>query len=246
MAGDTVIAAFDAAAESYDAWTEVQRDVARALVERAGGAPHTILDIGAGTGHVTGLARAKWSGAKIAALDAAPNMLARLKAKFPGVESIRADAATFAGAARYDLILSSMALHWLPEPARALDRWRGLLAPGGALHVATPVEGSLGEWREFLRASGLKDSLWPFPAEDFGCDCEIVAFPARFDSARAFARSLKKSGAHRAAPGSRPLPAAALRKALAGRPGPFTATFRVAFLRMGPMAFSSEADASSR
>jgi hypothetical protein len=97
--------------------------------------------------------------------------------------------------------------------------------------VATPVEGSLQEWRDFLRASALRDSLWPFPRKNFSRDCDIVDFPARFDSARAFARSLKKSGAHRAAPGSRPLPAHALRKAL-GRPGPFTVTFRVAFLRM--------------
>jgi len=120
----------------------------------------------------------------------------------------------------------------LPEPAAVLERWRGLLAPGGALHVAAPVEGSLREWREFLRASGLEDSLWAFPRPDFAAPCEIVDFPARFESALAFARSLKKSGAHRAAPGSRPLPAPALRKALAAHVGPFTATFRVGFVRM--------------
>ncbi len=232
MAGDDIIAAFDAAAESYDAWTQVQSEVARALVARAGGAPAKILDIGAGTGHVTGFAREKWPAAHIAALDAAPKMLARLKAKFSEVETIRADAAAFSSAARYDLILSSMALHWLHDPTQVLQKWRRLLAPGGVLHVATPVEGALQEWREFLRASDLQDSLWPFPPENFACDCEIVDFPTRFDSARAFASSLKKSGAHRAAPGSRPLPAPALRKALAGWRGPFTATFRVAFLRM--------------
>lgn len=231
MAGDDIIAAFDAAAESYDAWTQVQSEVARVLVARAAGAPAKILDIGAGTGHVTDFARAKWPEAQVVALDAAPKMLARLKAKFPEVETIRADAAFFSTAARYDLILSSMALHWLNDPNQVLRRWRGLLAPGGALHVATPVEGSLHEWRELLRASDLQDSLWPFPKADFARDFEIVDFPARFESARAFAKSLKKSGAHRAAPGSRPLPAHALRKAL-GRPGPFTATFRVAFLRM--------------
>ncbi|MBB4198182.1 malonyl-CoA O-methyltransferase [Rhodoblastus sphagnicola] len=233
MAGDAkIIAAFDAAADSYDAWTQVQRDVARALVDRASGAPAGILDIGAGTGHVTGFAKEKWPGARIAALDAAPNMLARLKAKFPEVETISADAAHFSSAARYDLILSSMALHWLPEPGQALTRWRGLLAPGGALHVALPVEGSLWQWRDFLRGAGCQDSLWPFPRADFAGACEIVDFPARFDSALAFARSLKQSGAHRAAPGSQPLPAPALRKALAGQSGPFTATFRVGFVRL--------------
>jgi malonyl-CoA O-methyltransferase len=237
MAGDEkIIAAFDAAARSYDAWTQVQREVAHALVARANGTPATILDLGAGTGHVAGFARKQWPGAKIAALDAAPNMLARLKAKYPEVETIRADAETFATDARYDLILSSMALHWMSEPASVLRRWRRRLAPGGAMHVAIPVAGSLDEWRVFLRGAGLDDSLWPFPAQDFAGDIaasDIVAFPARFDSAFAFARSLKQSGARRAAPGSRPLPAPALRKTLAARPGPFTATFRVAFLRIG-------------
>jgi len=242
MAGEEIIAAFDAAAESYDAWTDVQRQVARALLAHAlaaranESAPATILDLGAGTGHVTGFAREKWPHAEIAALDAAPKMLARLTRKLPDIETIQADAATYASAARYDLILSSMALHWLPDPARVLQNWRGLLAPGGTLHVATPVAGTLHEWRAFLRAAGLQDSLWPFPAENFAETAEVVDFPARFDSVGAFARSLKKSGAHRAAPGSRPLPAPALRKALAGRPGPFTATFRVAFLRLDAIA----------
>ena len=232
MVETDIITAFDAAAGSYDAWTQVQRDVARALVERAGGAPRTILDVGAGTGHVTGLAREKWPGARIAALDAAPKMLARLKQKYPDVEILCADAASFACGARYDLIVSSMALHWLPEPAAVVRNWRRLLAPGGALHVAAPVEGTLAEWRDLLRASGLEDSVWRFPREDFAGVCEIVEFPAVFDSARAFAQSLKRSGAHRGAPGRRPLPAPALRRVLAGREGAFTVTFRVAFLEV--------------
>ncbi|MCW2316838.1 malonyl-CoA O-methyltransferase [Rhodoblastus acidophilus] len=235
MAGEQkIVAAFDAAAESYDAWTEVQSAVARALVARAAAdfarAPKTVLDIGAGTGHVTGFARANWPQAHIAALDAAPHMLARLKAKFPDVETIQADAAAYSGAARYDLILSSMALHWLADPVAALARWRGLLAPGGALHVAVPVQGSLQEWRNFLHKAGLEDSLWPFPAGFPGA--ELAAFPARFDSALAFARSLKRSGAHTAAPDGRPLPAPALRKALTAHSGPFDVTFQVAFIRL--------------
>lgn len=164
MVETDIITAFDAAAGSYDAWTQVQRDVARALVERAGGAPRTILDVGAGTGHVTGLAREKWPGARIAALDAAPKMLARLKQKYPDVEILCADAASFACGARYDLIVSSMALHWLPEPAAVVRNWRRLLAPGGALHVAAPVEGTLAEWRDLLRASGLENRFGGFLA----------------------------------------------------------------------------------
>ncbi len=82
-----IIAAFDAAADSYDAASKVQRDIARKLVARAAQSlvapPKTILDLGSGAGHVTGAALELWPEAEIVALDAAPAMLAALRAKYP-------------------------------------------------------------------------------------------------------------------------------------------------------------------
>ncbi len=234
--GAKIIAAFDAAADSYDDAALVQRDIARALVARADVLnPLKILDLGAGAGHVTGFARDKYPQAEVFALDAAPKMLARLRAKFPGVSTICADAAAFGGASRYDLILSSMMAHWLPDPRRALENWRALLAPGGVLLVALPVAGSLEEWRRLLAAAGLRDALWAFPQENFATGlarCEIISFAATYPDARAFARNLKKTGAHRGRPGQSPASASALRRALAGRHGPFDVTFKVAMLRV--------------
>jgi trans-aconitate methyltransferase len=212
-----------------------QRDIARALVARADTLdPGRILDLGAGAGHVTGFAREKYPRAQIHALDAAPKMLARLRAKFPEVSTICADATDFAGATRYDLIFSSMMAHWLPDPRRALENWRALLAPGGVLLAALPVAGSLEEWRRLLAAAGLSDSLWSFPPEHFAKDLaseEIVTFAATYPDARAFALSLKKTGAHRGRPGRSPASASALRRALAAQSNPFTVTFKVAMLR---------------
>jgi malonyl-CoA O-methyltransferase len=162
-------------------------------------------------------------------------MLARLRAKFPEVTTLCADAADFGGAARYDLVVSSMMAHWLPDPRRALQDWRGLLGPGGVLLAALPVAGSLCEWRRLLAAAGLNDSLWAFPPEHFAdglASCEIVDFPVVFADARAFAQSLKRSGAHRPRPGQSPASASALRRALAAHSGPFTVTFKVAMLRV--------------
>jgi malonyl-CoA O-methyltransferase len=107
-ANASIVAAFDAAAQSYDALTQVQREVARALVARAiaeHAAPKTILDLGSGTGHVTELALRQWPHGELTALDAAPAMLARLRAKFPQVATIRRDAARLDGGGRYVLIL---------------------------------------------------------------------------------------------------------------------------------------------
>lgn len=229
-----VVAAFDAAAESYDALTQVQREVARALVARAGAAsPGTILDLGAGTGHVTECALRQWPRAELAALDAAPAMLARLRAKFPCVKTIRRDAARLEGVGSFDLILSSMMLHWVTNPSAALAEWRQHLAPEGLLCIAVPVEGSLREWRDLTRASGIEDGLWAFPPEDFGAglgaEIEILDFPVVYPDVRAFLRTLKGAGAGRPRPGAKPATAGALRR-MAKRSGPFTATFRIAFI----------------
>ncbi|HUO55115.1 MAG TPA: methyltransferase domain-containing protein [Rhodoblastus sp.] len=234
---DPVVAAFNAAAETYDAATPVQRAVAGALVTRAARlqpAAQDILDLGAGAGHVTGLALARWPTAQLTALDAAPAMLARLKAKFPQVATITRDARRLDGLTRYDLILSSMMLHWLDDPRAALIQWRDHLAPGGVLCIAVPVEGSLAEWRALTRDAGLDDALWRFPPADFaanlGAGVEFADFPQNYRDARQFLRALKQAGAHSARPGARPTTTGAMRRLLATRDGPFTATFLVAFV----------------
>ncbi len=233
-----IVAAFDAAAETYDSATPVQREVARALVFRAARAvktpPRNILDLGAGAGHVTGFALEQWPQAEIAALDAAPAMLRQLHAKYPGVRTIARDARDLDGLPLHDLILSNMMLHWLDDPRAALEKWRGRLAPGGSLCVATPVAGSLSEWRAFLRAAGMEDAIWTFPPENFaeglGATIEFLDFSAVYPDARGFLRGLKQAGAQTPRPGARPAPAGALRRLLAASPGPFTVGFRIGFL----------------
>jgi malonyl-CoA O-methyltransferase len=238
---DPIIAAFDAAAETYDSATPVQREVARALVLRAAGAvkrpPRDILDLGAGAGHATRFALEQWPEAEIAALDAAPAMLRRLRAKYPGVTTIERDARELEDLPRYDLILSSMMLHWLDDPRAALEKWRARLAPRGRLCVALPVAGSLGEWRRLLSAAGMDDAIWPFPPENFaeglGATIEFSDFSALYPDARSFLRGLKQAGAQTPRPGAQSNPAGALRRALAASPGPFRIGFRIAFLIFG-------------
>ncbi len=238
---DPIVAAFDAAAETYDSATPVQREVARALVFRAAAAvrkaPCNILDLGAGAGHVVGFALEQWPEAQIAALDAAPAMLCKLRAKYPNVATVARDARVLDDLPRYDLILSSMMLHWLDDPRAALQKWRARLAPGGSLCVALPVAGSLDEWREFSSAAGMEDAIWSFPPENFadglGARIEISDFSAVYPDARGFLRGLKNAGAQTARPNARPSPAGALRRALAAAPGPFRIGFRIAFLTFG-------------
>lgn len=236
---ERIVAAFNAAARTYDSATPIQREVARTLVARAApysSSPANLLDLGAGAGHVTGYALRQWPGAEITALDAAPAMLARLREKFPKVATIERDASCLDGLDGFDLILSSMMLHWLGDPCAALLEWRGHLTLDGSLHVATPIDGSLSEWRALTRQSGIQDGLWSFPPEDFadglGAEVDIQEFPVLYPDVRAFLKSLKDAGAHSSRPGAMPAAAGALRRLLAEQGGPFRTSFRVAFLRL--------------
>jgi malonyl-CoA O-methyltransferase len=232
-----VVRAFDAAAGTYDALSQAQRQIAQNLVAQAHDeAPRKILDLGCGTGHLTEAALRRWPRAKIIALDRAPSMLAALERKFPGVRTILGDAAESAALGEFDLIFSSMMLHWLPEPRRALMDWRELLAPAGRLHVALPVEGSFDEWCAACSCIGVADGLWLFPKQDFAAglavDSRIEAHPTTFADARAFLKSLKSTGAHSARRDHRPLAPQILRRLLAMQQGPFTATFRIQYLAL--------------
>jgi malonyl-CoA O-methyltransferase len=236
-----IVRAFDAAADTYDALSQAQWHIAQNLVAQArGDAPRTILDLGCGTGHLTEAALRRWPQAKIVALDRAPAMLEALERKSPGVRTILGDAAQPGTLGEFDLIFSSMVLHWLPEPRLALTRWRRLLAPGGQLHVAVPVEGSLGEWRAACRRIGVADGLWRFPEPDFAADLTVAscmgAQPTTYADARGFLKSLKHTGAQSAREDHRPLAPHILRRLLAAQQGPFTATFRIQYLELASVA----------
>jgi ubiquinone/menaquinone biosynthesis C-methylase UbiE len=102
-----------------------------------------VLDVGCGTGEVTVRAKAR-SGAtgSVVGIDPAPEMIAvaRQKAAQAGVEIDYRVAAVEAlpfAAATFDVVVSSLMLHHLPEDLkpRALAEIRRVLKPGGRLVV---------------------------------------------------------------------------------------------------------------
>lgn len=230
----SIITAFDRASRSYDGAAQIQTDVATHLIADAAAlAPRSILDIGCGTGLVTALAQRQWPAAKITGLDAAPAMLATARAKVTAARFVEADAMDIRLREKFDLIVSSMVLHWLPDPAAAMRRWQDLLAPGGALFVAVPVAGSLSEWQALCASEGVADRLWPFPARDsFNARGETRRHTAVYDTALAFLKSLHHTGAYSSAPQSASMRPATLRKILQHAPQPFRTQFTVAYLQM--------------
>lgn len=229
-----VVATFDAAASSYDAAAATQRSIAARLLDFIDAAePRTILDIGCGTGALTALLADRYPQSALTGIDAAPAMLAVAQRKLPKAQFVRQDAAAITLPGRFDLIVSSMALHWLKRPSETMQRWQELLTPQGLLAVALPVAGSFAEWRNLCATHGLTDRLWPFPdvADFAGRGQEYVeVFPLCYARVQDFLSGMKRTGACTARRGTAPIKPGRMRKLLRAAPRPFTASYRVLYL----------------
>jgi malonyl-CoA O-methyltransferase len=235
-----IIETFDRFAGSYDANSDLQAGVAETLFDGARNLdPQAILDIGCGTGHVALRAARLWPRARVTALDAAPGMLGVVHKKAPNLRIVQRDAADIRLDEKFDLVFSSMMLHWLDAPAQAVARWRGLLGANGRLLVAAPVQGSLDEWRRVCAQNGIADPTWTFPPETFldglATARRIVEHPVRYESLLAFLESMKKTGATTANPEAPRIATTALRRAIRSNSGAFVSTFRVLYAEVAPL-----------
>lgn len=112
----------------------------------AGGELRTALEFGCGTGQLTKLLARH--GLAVHALDLGPHLVAiarRNLVAHPDVSFEVTDAETWTAAARYDMVASGSAFHWL-DPARGLARAADALRPGGTLAILSneqplPLEG---------------------------------------------------------------------------------------------------------
>ncbi|MFF4751202.1 class I SAM-dependent methyltransferase [Streptomyces sp. NPDC002514] len=107
------------------------------------GHPADVLDLGCGTGSLALLAAEQ--GHRVTGVDLSPAMVERARAKTAGrdVAFLLGDAAAPpVGERRFDAVLVRHLLWTLPEPARALRHWAGLLRPGGGPGAASRASGS--------------------------------------------------------------------------------------------------------
>jgi malonyl-CoA O-methyltransferase len=233
-----LVGSFDQAARRYDQHASIQEEVAKRLVRWAEpvASPEAILDLGCGTGFVAVAVRQRWPQVKITGLDLAPTMLGQMRRKLPDLTLINADATQAELTPHFDLIFSSMALHWMPRPRNILKRWQYGLRPRGTLVVALLTDGSFDEWRSLCRRLNVSDGLWPMPPTDFADGLFKKAshedITMTYPSARHFLHSLKATGAATPRAGHRPFGYALMKHVLNQAPTPFTATFRILYLQV--------------
>ncbi len=141
---------FSAAAAHYERWAAPQRTIAEALATLLPETlpPGPILDLGCGTGLLTGLLIERYPGHKVVGVDVAPAMVEACRAKWPDTaiaEFILDDAEQFSAEGPWALVASSCSFQWFEHPTEDLCRFGGHLAPGGFVALAVPVQGSLPE-----------------------------------------------------------------------------------------------------
>jgi tRNA (cmo5U34)-methyltransferase len=133
--------------------------------------PQRILDLGAGTGLLSGFARAAFPQAELVLLDAAPAMLERARASVaPPASFVLGDLRAELPSGDFDAVVSALAIHHLEDADKRdlFARVHRALAPGGvfvnAEQVAAPdaaLEAGYGAWhRAASRALGASDAEW--------------------------------------------------------------------------------------
>ncbi|MER6223908.1 class I SAM-dependent methyltransferase [Streptomyces sp900105755] len=106
--------------------------------------PADVLDLGCGTGSLSLLAAEQ--GHRVTGADSSRAMVERARAKLAGRDAVflLGDAAAPpVGERLFDVVLVRHVLWALPDPARVLRHWRGLLRPGGRFVLVEGVWGTV-------------------------------------------------------------------------------------------------------
>ncbi|GAA0809628.1 trans-aconitate 2-methyltransferase [Spirilliplanes yamanashiensis] len=110
------------------------------LVARIGAdAPREVVDLGCGSGALTATLAGRWPGARVAGLDASPEMIAAAaEAAGPRVRFAVGDVTAWAPGPHTDVVVSNAVLQWVPGHAALLTRWAGALPAGAWLAFQVP------------------------------------------------------------------------------------------------------------
>lgn len=219
-----------AKATDYDSQATAQASSARRLagliLDHGPSDLARVLDMGCGTGGLALHLLARGSAGLYLCADISSAMLRRARAKLGGAAPRPLFAAMDASAPAlkpgFDLVASNMALHWVPDMGATLAGLWELVAPGGALAVAVPGEGTFRPWREAHQRLGLSCGLQDFPSASelaglFPVAPEVFeeTYPLDFQHALDLPRHLKALGGYVARPGHAPLAPGRFRAVLA-------------------------------
>jgi malonyl-CoA O-methyltransferase len=152
---EAVRRSFSAAADSYDAFAFLQREVGSRMLERLDyirAEPGVIVDLGAGTGEHTAALAKRYPRARTYGLDLAVPMLKKMRKRSGWRRPLRpvcADIQSLPFADNsVDLIFSSLAMQWCESLEQTFKEFRRVLRPGGFVLFSTFGPDTLTELRQ--------------------------------------------------------------------------------------------------
>ncbi len=199
---------FNSRAYTYDAGVDIQTRVAERLAQQLpNNAPRNILEIGCGTGLFSQYLLHAYPHAQILLTDIAPAMVTICCERFATALHITLscmDGEFITTTETFDLIVSSMTLHWFTHFKESLQHIIAKLNPGGKFIFAALGQNSLTEWREICRDNHVSiptPAFFPWQAiqKEFPqLTLQIEIAEQSYSSTFAFLKTLQTIGAHAA------------------------------------------------
>lgn len=205
---------FDRASSTYEEHSQVQKEMAQALVSQLPEdfSPTSILELACGTGHLTRQLRRRFPNSPILATDASAGMLEKARSKFRPDEPLAfecLDVLEGMAGRQADLIASAALVQWLPDLGGHFQAVAAALPEGGLYAVSAFCRSNFPELNVLLAEPPF--SYHEFPGHRLA-DAEAMAQRSGFEvvssvqhslavpyaSARAFLAMLKATGAVRA------------------------------------------------
>jgi len=154
---------FTRSVEKYDEFADLQKEVAKRLMEMIFEAQNglirplrKILEIGCGTGFLSGMLLSKFPVSDISFIDISEGMLDACRERLRNIKEfnnqrklcfLNMDGESFGAFSDYDLIVSNLTFQWFHDLKGALLKYRKYLKKDGKLIFSTFGHGALNELR---------------------------------------------------------------------------------------------------
>ncbi|MCD8569803.1 MAG: methyltransferase domain-containing protein [Geovibrio sp.] len=196
---------FDKAADCYDSSADIQKIAAARLCSLIeADAPHTVVEIGTGSGIFTGMFISRCRPQRFIGLDIAYSM-AKASSSFPGL-FIQADGERLPlknGCA--DILVSSSVLQWFQRPEISVPAALDTLRAGGRFCFSVFCDGTFAEMAVLNRITGF-GSVYPLKTAAFydsilseipgiSHQIEIHDYVLKFPDVKEFLKKQKATGA---------------------------------------------------